>query len=207
MSAYIPVSAISWGACWLSGSTLHGDLEKPLPLDATPRSSSPRKNQCSFLDIGAGTNPLGQRDLLSAACRGALRGSAVDDVLSILLVEDDQLLQSMVEDALIEAGFQPVLVASGEAAIALLTENKDHYLALVTDINLLGRCDGWELAKQAREIDPAFPIIYMIGASADRWASRSVPNSILLRKPFAATQLATAVSQLLNTASPPTAPS
>jgi hypothetical protein len=46
----------------------------------------------------------------------------------------------------------------------------------------------------------------MTGAAADRWASSCVPNSILLQKPFAPAQLITAISQLLNTGSAPTAP-
>lgn len=83
---------------------------------------------------------------------------------------------------------------------------KTNYRALVTDINILGRIDGWEVAKQAREIDPAFPVIYMTGAAADQWASHGVPNSVLLTKPFAPSQLVTALSQLLNAAGPPTAP-
>jgi DNA-binding response OmpR family regulator len=72
------------------------------------------------------------------------------------------------------------------------------YRALVNDINLLGRIDGWRVAKRAREIDPTFPIIYMMGAAADQWASHGVPNSIPLEEPFAPAQLVTAVSQLLN---------
>ena len=39
----------------------------------------------------------------------------------------------------------------------------------------------------------------MTGAAADEWASKGVPNSILLQKPFAPAQLVTAVSNLLNT--------
>ena len=58
----------------------------------------------------------------------------------------------------------------------------------------------------AREIDPTFPIIYMTGAAADQYASKGVPNSILLNNPFAPAQLLTAVSQHLNAGSPPTAP-
>ena len=77
------------------------------------------------------------------------------------------------------------------------------YRALVTDINLRGTM-GWEVAKVAREIDPEFPIIYMTGASADKYASHGVPNSILLTKPFAPAQLVTAVSQLLNSGTPTT---
>ena len=58
--------------------------------------------------------------------------------------------------------------------------------------------NGWQVAKAAREIDPAFPIVYMTGAAAGDWPSHGVPNSILLEKPFAPAQLVTAVSQLLN---------
>jgi DNA-binding response OmpR family regulator len=77
---------------------------------------------------------------------------------------------------------------------------------LVTDIDLTGRVDGWEVARATREIDPAFPVIYMTGAAADQWAVQGVPNSVLLIKPFAPAQLVTAISQLLNAGSPPTAP-
>jgi len=58
--------------------------------------------------------------------------------------------------------------------------------------------NGWEVAKAAREIDPAFPVVYLTGAVAGDWPSHGVPNSILLEKPFAPAQLITAVSQLLN---------
>ena len=62
--------------------------------------------------------------------------------------------------------------------------------------------NGWQVAKAAREIDPAFPIVYMTGAAAGEWPSHGVPNSILLAKPFAPAQLVTAVSQLLNAGTP-----
>jgi CheY-like chemotaxis protein len=124
------------------------------------------------------------------------------DLLVIMVVEDDQLIQSLVEDALSDGGFEPAISTSGEEAVTLIRGNRNHYRALVTDINLQGTMDGWEVARQAREIDPTFPIVYMTGAAADQWASHGVPNSILLTKPFAPAQLVTAVSQLLN-AGPP----
>jgi hypothetical protein len=45
----------------------------------------------------------------------------------------------------------------------------------------------------------------MTGAAAEEWGAHGVPNSILLTKPFAPAQLVTAVSQLLNAGSQPTA--
>ena len=120
----------------------------------------------------------------------------------VLVVEDDEAIQSLVEDALREGGFEPAIAPTAEEAVALLKGKVANYRALVTDINLKGRMNGWEVAKRAREIDPAFPIIYMTGAAAKDWPSHGVPNSLLLEKPFAPAQLVTAVSQFLNAAPP-----
>jgi CheY-like chemotaxis protein len=128
----------------------------------------------------------------------------LEDLLVILVVEDDHAIQSVVEEALTDGGFEPAIAASGEEAVTLLKGGLTKYRALVTDINLRGTMGGWEVAKIAREIDPEFPIIYMTGASADQYASHGVPNSILLTKPFAPAQLVTAVSQLLNSGTPTT---
>jgi CheY-like chemotaxis protein len=124
----------------------------------------------------------------------------LEEPLLVLVIEDDQAVQGLVEDALGDAGFEPAIAASGEEAVTLLQGGQARYLALVTDIALRGRMDGWEVGRQAREIDPAFPIVYMTGAHADQWASQGVPNSVLLTKPFATAQLVTAVSQLVNAA-------
>ncbi len=127
-----------------------------------------------------------------------------EDLLLVLVVEDDPLIQILLEEQLTDGGFELAIATSGEEAVTLLKGGETKYRALVTDINLLGEMDGWEVGKQAREIDPAFPVIYMTGAAADQWASHGVPDSILLTKPFAPAQLVTAISQLLNSAQPPT---
>jgi CheY-like chemotaxis protein len=97
-----------------------------------------------------------------------------------------------------DGGFDTAIASSAEEAVTLLKSKIMDYRALVTDINLKGRMSGWEVAKQARELDPQFPIVYMTGAAGSEWASHGVPNSILLKKPFAPAQLVTAVAQLLN---------
>jgi DNA-binding response OmpR family regulator len=129
----------------------------------------------------------------------------LEDLLVILVVDDDPMIHGIVEAALTDGGFELAIAPSGEEAVTLLKENKSKYRALVTDIDLgRGKMDGWEVARHAREIDLTLPIIYMTAASADKWAANGVPDSILLTKPFAPAQLVTAVSQLLNTATPTT---
>ena len=163
-----------------------------------PRGGGTARQQCSLLCFPAEqTDPLRRfgMELLS-------RWEKVADLPTVLIVEDDESIQGIVEDALEEGGFETAIVSSAEEAVTLLTDKVMDYRALVTDINLKGRMNGWEVAKHAREIDPAFPIVYMTGAAAGDWPSHGVPNSILLEKPFAPAQLVTAVSQLLNASTP-----
>jgi CheY-like chemotaxis protein len=122
--------------------------------------------------------------------------------LTILVIEDDPDVQALIDEALCDGGYEPALASSGEEAITLLRSRKIKYRALVTDINLAGRADGWEVARAAREVDPEFPVVYMTGAAADEWAVQGVPKSVLLAKPFAPAQLITAISNLLNIGGP-----
>jgi DNA-binding response OmpR family regulator len=123
----------------------------------------------------------------------------LDDVVVILVVEDDELIQGVVEDALTVGGFVIALASSGEQAVELLDAADPVCRALVTDINLAkNKMDGWAVARHARESKPDMPVVYMTGESANDWASQGVPNSILITKPFAPAQLVTAISQLLN---------
>jgi len=138
--------------------------------------------------------------LLSAAMAPPTGGNwDVEELPVILVVEDEYPLQGVVEEALIDGGFEADILSSGEEALTLFKGRTKNYKALVTDVNLKGRMSGWQVARQVREIDPGCPVVYMTGAAADEWASHGVPNSILLQKPFAPAQLVTAVSQLLNT--------
>ena len=127
----------------------------------------------------------------------------MDDLVVILLVEDDQTIQSVIEEALSDGGFEITIASSGGQAVELMDAANPQFRAVVTDINLgRDRMDGWDVARHARESKPDMPIIYMTGDSADEWASKGVPNSILLTKPFAPAQLVTALAQLLNTGTP-----
>ena len=116
----------------------------------------------------------------------------------ILVVEDDPLIRAIVEETHCEGGFEVAVVTSGEEAVALLTANNSQYRALVTDISLLGRSGGWDVAGRAREVEPEFPVVYMSGEHGADLTSKGVPNSVMLGKPFAPAQLVTAVSNLLD---------
>lgn len=125
----------------------------------------------------------------------------------VLIAEDEAEIRNLLQDTFEDGGFDVYLVSTGEEAIAALDEQGDNLRAVVSDINLGGRATGWDVARHARQLKADMPVVYMTGTEGSDWASLGVPNSILITKPFAPTQVLTAVSQLLNaanTAAPPT---
>jgi ActR/RegA family two-component response regulator len=52
--------------------------------------------------------------------RGAAIGGHVDNLQVILVVEDDHLIQSVVEESLTDGGFEIVIASSGQNALELL---------------------------------------------------------------------------------------
>jgi DNA-binding response OmpR family regulator len=126
----------------------------------------------------------------------------LDALPRVLVVEDDYLALTFIEDALRDGGFEFDSTPSGEEAITLFQDGRHNYRALATDINVLGSMNGWEVARSVREISPEIPVLYMTAADAAEWPIKGVPKSILLCKPFAPAQLIAAVSQLLNACAP-----
>lgn len=122
----------------------------------------------------------------------------------LLLVEDEGLIALALEDQLTESGYAVRHAADGVSALEALENNSDGFCALVTDIRLPhSGPDGFALAQRARELSPSIVVVFMSGDAAIEWASKGVPKSVMLQKPFAIAQLVTAVSTLLNDASSP----
>lgn len=119
------------------------------------------------------------------------------EILTVLVIDDERLIALSVEAALVEAGFSVVVeadIAAGKDRIDTLGSSLS---ALVTDIRL-GSGFGWDIAKHARGVNHALPVVYMSGDSAADWAVEGVPESVMIQKPFAVAQIVTAITMLLN---------
>jgi len=115
----------------------------------------------------------------------------------VLYVEDEALIQELGVTALDEAGFSIRACLSGTEAVAALEDDSLAFRALVTDIDLSGQPNGWDLARLARERFADLPVIYVSGGSSHEWTARGVPGSVLVAKPYAAAQLVVAVSNAM----------
>lgn len=79
-------------------------------------------------------------------------------MLNILLVEDDKDLNFLVGSYLKEAGYNVVSVYNGLDALNKFDE--DCFDLILSDI-MMPLCDGYQLAKDIREINDQIPIVFM----------------------------------------------
>ena len=115
--------------------------------------------------------------------------------MSILIVEDEALVASYIEEVLAESGFRVAgIAASGPEALSLAAESRPS-LALV-DIRLTGPIDGIELACQLRERF-AVPAIFLSGLIDAQTAERARMAQPLgfLPKPFLPSQVFNAIQR------------
>ena len=115
----------------------------------------------------------------------------------ILLADDEILVRDLVEQALLEAGYD--VTCAGSAADGLVAlEAGDPYAGVVTDINFKAQPDGWALGTHARELRPDIAVVYMSGDSAHLWSAHGVPDSAMLTKPCALSHIVVALAAQLN---------
>ena len=117
---------------------------------------------------------------------------------TLLVVEDEPLVRSMLEQMLLDAGFAVHPVENGARAIELMDTVGRTIHGVVTDVRLGAGPDGWAVARYVRGRRPNLPIIYVTGDSAHEWRAEGVSKSLLIQKPFIIAQLTNAVARLLN---------
>ena len=125
-------------------------------------------------------------------------GIQLDEPLTVLVVDDEPLIALAIADALEEAGFAHEMCHCGDSAMAMLAKREPAFCALVTDIRLGNGPTGWDVARHARELLAALPVVYITGDSAADHSAYGVPDSVMVQKPFVAMQIITAISNLLN---------
>ena len=112
--------------------------------------------------------------------------STPSDPISVLVVEDNELVRFLATDFLEEDGFKVFGARRADEAIRLLERNTDIGI-LFTDINMPGSMDGLKLAHYASDRWPSLAIIVTSGRSQ---ASRLLPErAVFLSKPYRTEQI------------------
>jgi CheY-like chemotaxis protein len=100
---------------------------------------------------------------------------------AILVVEDQPLVRMFLADLLDEHGFRVVEATNADEALVLFQARPD-VAAVITDVEMPGSMDGYELARTISEHSPSTGIIISSGRS---WpGSEDIPDgAVFLPKP------------------------
>ncbi|MEA5451611.1 PAS domain S-box protein [Leptolyngbya sp. CCNP1308] len=118
---------------------------------------------------------------------------------NILLVEDDDLVRSYVQNQLEQLGYRVTVASSGPIALEIIQQQAEIDL-LFTDVIMPGGMSGRELADAARRLRPDLKILYTSGYSEQAIVhhGRLDPGVKLLSKPYRRADLAQKLRDVLD---------
>ncbi len=116
------------------------------------------------------------------------RGSAFADNgerLRVLVVDDEEVVREVLQEALEHEGCEVISAESGEEALKLYDENKGQIDLVFTDIGL-SEMSGWELVTAIRKRSETIPLAIVSGwAEAISWDTRNAAKADwVISKPF-----------------------
>ena len=116
---------------------------------------------------------------------------------TILIMDDDLAMQTVLEIALREAGYQVVLASDGQEGIEKLATLKPDLV--VSDI-MMPQMDGVEMFQRIKEQlqDDGIPIFIMTALNRKPWfADLEAEGAVIIQKPFEIEQFLRLVGDML----------
>ena len=129
----------------------------------------------------------------------AMNAEAVPNRGSILIVEDDPEVRSLLELVLNEDGHHITIAAGAGAALALMADGTSQPDLLLTDYNLPGGMSGLQLTSNLREkLQREIPVIILTGdISTDTLREIALKKCVQLNKPVRLAELTQVIQRLL----------
>jgi two-component system, cell cycle sensor histidine kinase and response regulator CckA len=157
--------------------------------------------------VGQGTRfdlyfPNVESDILTPAPTQPL-GLPQRGTETILLVEDESSVRTLVRDELLKLGYRILEAKNGIEACLLATQQAGSFQLLLTDVVMPGMT-GRELAQHLSVINPDLRTLFISGYMDDVgiMAGQEEGTSSFLQKPFTPEVLARAVRNLLDSSAP-----
>jgi DNA-binding response OmpR family regulator len=117
--------------------------------------------------------------------------------IRILLVEDDQSLGFVVQDALSMQGYKVHLCRDGKEGLNQF--NKEEYDLCLLDV-MMPKKDGFSLAEDIRKVNGQIPIVFLTAKSLDQDKIQGfrIGADDYITKPFSAEELSLRIKAVLN---------
>ena len=111
----------------------------------------------------------------------------------VLVVEDEADVCDLIQQQLGEEGYEVVCAGNDDVAYRTLQRGGRSFRALIVDINLGEGTTGFDVARHARRLNPAVPVVYVTGGDPSMVETHAVDGAALVLKPFDREDLITAL--------------
>jgi signal transduction histidine kinase len=134
---------------------------------------------------------------LDASARDSILTSTPSVASTILVVEDEEEVRTLITEYLTELGYRTLSARDGTSGLAIL-ESDETIDLILTDVGLPGM-NGRQIADAARETRPKIKVLFMTGYAANVALDGGglAEGMQILAKPFAMETLSNKVAQLL----------
>jgi DNA-binding response OmpR family regulator len=119
--------------------------------------------------------------------------------MKILLIDDDELIRSVLVEILRDAGYEVVETADPHEALGLPGAIGPPGV-VITDIDLHSTLNGFDVAAVAHRLWSTVRVILISGLSAEHTGQALDPRDRYLQKPFSQIGLLGTIEQLVNAA-------
>jgi two-component system cell cycle sensor histidine kinase/response regulator CckA len=138
---------------------------------------------------------------MTVAERTPNTGTAPEDALRVMVVEDDDSVRTLICRRLRQAGLETLSATSGEEAIAMCEGDSPTIHLLVTD-GIMPGMDGFDLARWFAQRRPGVRVILISGFMGHFVSRHDVPENIeaFFPKPFVGEELVAKILELLGAA-------
>jgi CheY-like chemotaxis protein len=122
----------------------------------------------------------------------------VNGTETVLLVEDEAPLRSLLRELLEASGYTVLEAGHGVEAIAVAREHPGTIHLLLTDL-VMPQMTGRELSERLLSLRPEIEVLFMSGYAAGGPPQHEIPSgAAYIEKPFTADSLAGAIRALLD---------
>ena len=120
--------------------------------------------------------------------------STAETIPTVLAVDDEELVRSLVRRFLEADGYSVVEAASGSEALELAKTHVSSLRLLITDV-LMPEMSGTELAERAERLSPRLRVIFMSGYTGETNLKEALQagSAMFVQKPFSRVALIAAV--------------
>ena len=122
---------------------------------------------------------------------------------TVLVVEDDEMLRSMIKRILEKYGYGCLMAQNGEEGLRIFEENEDLIRLILTDVVMPGM-SGQKMAKKLQSKHPGIKVIYMSGYTDNAIVCYGVldEGTNFMQKPFTPEGLARKVREVIDSEMP-----